>query len=1164
MFLILSVISNAQDVDIWIVSNLKMTKSDKELDVILNSPRYSKEDILIYHGNALKKTDKEVINSRIKDLRSKFERVYIIPGASDWDNLKSKNLKSLGDFLDDEFKGDVIVPENSCGNLEIKEIGEDLAMVFMDSDWYFNDWTDDRNINKSCEVTSRFAFWEEVTGTIGKLKAKQILLFARTPVMRNDKFGGHLTWKEHLLPLPILGTMINDTKNYLTPRKSTISPIYQDYISEMEALLENHPKLTLITSDAKINTIYNIENNFQINVNTSKKSSQNHEDLDLIYTSQSPSILHLQVAKEEVVANLISASQGTIDFSQPILEGTPFTYDSTEFENFDLSSLDSKVKRRIRLDKDMIKLNSFFFGGLNKDLYIKEVEVEQLNLKTTKGGLKPLRLGGGKQTNSLRLIDSSGQVYLARSLKKRPKKTLPANLDIKPIEKTVGYYFMAADPLAFLTTPVLDKAANLYYITPQLKYLSRQPALAEYNDEIGDELVIFRERADEAWPNKESFGYSENIISSTDMIEELANNDAEVDANMFLRARLLDLVIGDWDRHKDQWRWAQGRGDKSDTYFPIARDRDQVYANFDGLALAMVRAYVVDILQMRKFDDNLNKDDIQWMHWKSAILDNYVLIDLNEEDWERETAFIKNAITDDVIRKATDQLPSGYEEQKQNIENNVKARMKAIDQISEDFRSKIMEKAIVRASNKKDSIVIIQSENETEILIFTDYLDEDDKGLRTYNFNKEETCEVWLYGLEKDDIYIMTGNNNSDIHIKLIGGYGDDQFLSSRKFKNILIIDDEPKANVSSTTQTNYKFVEDKLVHDLTRHDLVPLHKFFMPQLAYNTDDGFLVGGSYTWNKTGFKTKISQSISASYLTERQSSLLSYNYRKDDLITQRSTYFSADWSGVRRQLNFYGGNGSRNLGDNDFYEVWLSDARLEFGKIKHLNRVASISTGLYGWSAKVADDQDQLITQASFIDPRIFDREYFMGVKTGIVLQNSDDAIRPTKLARLSLSLNYKYATQADRSNILFDFEYDYYRPLIGEDRLLFSTRLKGGHLFGDYFIYEGYQIGGSDFLRGYRNGRFTGRTVIAQNTNLQLKMFNRLFGENFKCSAGISGGFDHGRTWSDYDENEKWQYSYGGGLWISPLDLAVFSAGIYQSNNTDERYQIRIKFGWQF
>jgi hypothetical protein len=34
------------------------------------------------------------------------------------------------------------------------------------------------------------------------------------------------------------------------------------------------------------------------------------------------------------------------------------------------------------------------------------------------------------------------------------------------------------------------------------------------------------------------------------------DNDHTVDEEAVLRARLLDMLIADWDRHFDQWKWA--------------------------------------------------------------------------------------------------------------------------------------------------------------------------------------------------------------------------------------------------------------------------------------------------------------------------------------------------------------------------------------------------------------------------------------------------------------------------------------------------------------------------------------------------------------------------------------------------------------------------------
>ena len=66
------------------------------------------------------------------------------------------------------------------------------------------------------------------------------------------------------------------------------------------------------------------------------------------------------------------------------------------------------------------------------------------------------------------------------------------------------------------------------------------------------------------------------------MVEE---NDHRADQFAVLRARLLDIMIGDFDRHFDQWKWATTDTGKGKMYYPIPRDRDQAYFYSDGKLL---------------------------------------------------------------------------------------------------------------------------------------------------------------------------------------------------------------------------------------------------------------------------------------------------------------------------------------------------------------------------------------------------------------------------------------------------------------------------------------------------------------------------------------------------------------------------------------------------
>jgi len=77
--------------------------------------------------------------------------------------------------------------------------------------------------------------------------------------------------------------------------------------------------------------------------------------------------------------------------------------------------------------------------------------------------------------------------------------------------------------------------------------------------------------------------FSDNIINSQSYLKNLlTDNDQHVDQKSFLKARLFDMWIGDWDRHQDQWVWAGSKDGRIQFIKPIPRDRDQAFAKSDG------------------------------------------------------------------------------------------------------------------------------------------------------------------------------------------------------------------------------------------------------------------------------------------------------------------------------------------------------------------------------------------------------------------------------------------------------------------------------------------------------------------------------------------------------------------------------------------------------
>ncbi|NQX92618.1 MAG: hypothetical protein HRT74_10935, partial [Flavobacteriales bacterium] len=202
-------------------------------------------------------------------------------------------------------------------------------------------------------------------------------------------------------------------------------------------------------------------------------------------------------------------------------------------------------------------LKKAFFGELNRELWTQPLKVPYLDIHYVHGGLTPIKKGGGMQTLSLRMLGGDGKQYTLRGIKKNATFLTEKSLR-GTIAQDIIYDGMAGShPYASVTIPVLSRATGVYHSQPLLVYLPDDPILGDYQSEFGGMFCLFEERPNGDMSDSENFGYAEEVMNYHEAIENLHKHYKHVvDEDYVLNARLFDMVIGDWDRHDDQWRWA--------------------------------------------------------------------------------------------------------------------------------------------------------------------------------------------------------------------------------------------------------------------------------------------------------------------------------------------------------------------------------------------------------------------------------------------------------------------------------------------------------------------------------------------------------------------------------------------------------------------------------
>ena len=301
-------------------------------------------------------------------------------------------------------------------------------------------------------------------------------------------------------------------------------------------------------------------------------------------------------------------------------------------------------------------LHRWLFGAHYRTLWTTPIRVEVLDLGTFAGGLRPVKQGGGLQTQSLRLAGADGREYAFRSVNKDAARILPSDLRNTLAARVAQDQISAAHPAGAAVAAPLARAAGVLHSDPRLVYLPDDPRLGEFRPEFANVLGFIEERPDGNKDPSLAFAGALEVVSTDELYEIIEKKPGNyVDSEQFLRARLLDVFLGDWDRHRDQWRWARVNDGDRFLWVPIPRDRDQAFVRFDGLLPGFARATFPMLL---KFGSQYGAP--VGATWNGRDLDRRFLTPLSRPTWDMMAAELVSLLTDEVIDSAVARMPAEY------------------------------------------------------------------------------------------------------------------------------------------------------------------------------------------------------------------------------------------------------------------------------------------------------------------------------------------------------------------------------------------------------------------------------------------------------------------------------------------------------------------------
>jgi hypothetical protein len=773
-------------------------------------------------------------------------------------------------------------------------------------------------------------------------------------------------------------------------------------------------------------------------------------------------------------------------------------------------------------------LHTLFFGDHYRDLWATPIKVEVLDLGSFAGGLTPTKKGGGKQTKSLRFKGTDGREYAFRSVDKDPAPLLPPDLRETLVESIFQDQISASHPAGALVVPPLLDAAGVRAAAPRLVVMPDDPVLGEFRQEFAGMLGTLEQRATESDDGAPGFEGAVDVKDTEEVFEKLNRNaDERVDTRAFLAARLMDLFLGDWDRHVDQWKWIQLS--KDGLYLPVPNDRDQAFARYDGFLLDLAR--VSGFPQLVDFGSNY--PSMTGLHWNARFVDRRLLTGLPQSTWDSVATDLQGKLTDDVIDGAVRRLPPEfYEKDGARLTRALKARRDELPEAARKLYRLLAGEVDVWASNE-DEVVTARRAGDGSLDLTVADKRKDGSVKEPYfrrRFLGSETGDVRLFLLGGADSVSVEGSGGPTLRV--IGGEGADVVSGTAGGAKLYDVDADSRAIGVGINRKPYRLPDSTSVIDPAPRDWG--HQWrFVPWLSYQPDVGLFFGAGMSRYRYGFRKDPYASwfrIRAGYATTAEAirADLLYEIRRENSPMSFTMYARA--SGIE-VVRFFGFGNETPLVDDDLSKVEQQQYQLNLSLGWPLQRHLRFDIGPIARYSTTDLDESPLIALQLPYGSDDFGQ---VGAQASIDYDSRDHKLAATRGVRFVLGGSVwpeVWDVESTFGEVHGEASTYLTAPIPLQPTL--ALRAGGKYVSGTYPFHEAAFVGGATTVRGLREQRYIGDYAAWGNAELRLR-----FGRGrivLPADIGIFGLADVGRVWLDGEDSSDWHDAYGGGIWLAFL-----------------------------
>lgn len=1104
----------------------------------------------------------------VKDFKG---TVAMTHGDRDWKS-GVEGAERLEDYIEKKYGEEIVYPQNACGDPVILEVTPDIGILIINSQWFASDWYDNEEINEGCTTQSRKGFRWRMTNMVKGLAFKHVIVAMHHPVMTRGPRGGKYGLKNSFKN-GRLGPVGNWGQSKIGLQQDFNSPRMGEIKSILSGLFDGHPAVTFVSGHEHLLQHGDFDGHAAIGSGTAVYTDPGKVGQRTSFTSGVPGFAEVHYYEN---------GDAWVKYTQA--DGSPFgkTLFETKLHTKPTEKYDGDFKL-LASGQDSIQFAPFVgyrkfgplykwaFGNNNRELFETPFTYPILRLDEFAGGVTVTKRGGGGQTNSLRLTDKEGRDYALRSIRKDPTRLLPANARIRPLITLTQDVFFTANPFSALTAADLAEAVEIPHAYPRLVYLPAHPQLGALNATFADHLYLLEERPNSNWIGEDGpFGAPRKIDGRDDVLARVqASYKDQVDQNKLVRARLLDVLLGDFDRHSDQWRFTEYKDEATgiSKWGVIPRDRDQAMIKVDGAILKLAGMTLPAVREFQNFD---NKQPwIEDFTFQARLLDRRFLNELTREEWIEAARELQTKLSDAEIEASFDKWPK--EAKVGRKDKYIKAlKLRRDDLVI--YAEKLYEfqaKEVYIVGTDQDDFFDVKRKEDGSITVDIYAFKGQKKGPRYYHrtFSPDETGSVQLFGLRDEDRFEVSGTSkNAGVKVRIVPGPEKDKVVTTDKAKALrkrTRVYGWPGQDSLALAKTSEEHLTKAWrLNQYDYRDVTYDYGLWLPQLGFNVDDGAQLGLSYQHHYYTFHRHFTQRFGGYYTSATQGAQLNYNFGIIDLAPQLDFNIDALYQTSNFAVNFFGtGNETTEIsGERSFYRIPQEIIRLA-PTLLYRNKIhdGGLTFGLVGESIVLDRDLERAL---GLLEPDniLFERAWYAEANLGYTYQNIDDKGFPRDGMSFSAEAAVRRRTEPESTTMpSFETDLTIYQGLW--KGAVLASRVGVGTTGGDFYFYDGQGLG-EGMLRGYRRDRFIGEHMFYNNIDIRQEFRKK----TTRTPIGIFASFDHGRVWLDQDdlpESNTWHTSVGGGLFVRPLKLFTMSAGYYVPED-DSDPVIRVVAGFDF